>query len=159
MYNNIINERKQGRQFRCFEAQIQTTAIHVIKEKVNPLARYYNFFRYFVAPVSEAGEEEQRKKKGVSVDFDSSGLVTTRSEIRDFLLPAFRFLSHARLSLSRNLSSFLLAGERKMISPIGREVDRGGTSQRQGQQQQRPRADSSELLHKRVSEHDGRESP
>ncbi|KYM87184.1 hypothetical protein ALC53_03596 [Atta colombica] len=40
--------------------------------------------------------------------------------------------------------------ERKMMSPIGREVDRGGgtmTGPRQGQQ--RPRADCSELLHKR----------
>lgn len=41
-----------------------------------------------------------------------------------------------------------------MISPIGREVDRGGgaTSQRQGQQ--RARADCGELLHKRVSKGD-----
>ncbi|XP_011705953.1 PREDICTED: uncharacterized protein LOC105461165 [Wasmannia auropunctata] len=44
--------------------------------------------------------------------------------------------------------------ERKMISPIGREVDRGGGTMTAGQrqqvqQQQRPRADCSELLHKR----------
>ncbi|XP_071558758.1 uncharacterized protein [Temnothorax nylanderi] len=42
--------------------------------------------------------------------------------------------------------------ERKMISPIGREVDRGGgttTMTGQRQQQQRSRADCSELLHKR----------
>lgn len=46
------------------------------------------------------------------------------------------------------------------MSPIGREVDRGGTmttGQRQIQQQQRPRAaDCGELLHKRVSERDRR---
>jgi len=54
-----------------------------------------------------------------------------------------------------------------MISPIGREVDRGGgttgmTGQRQGQQQQqqqqqqRVRADCGELLQKRVSERESR---
>jgi len=50
-----------------------------------------------------------------------------------------------------------------MISPIGREVDRGGgtttTSQRQQQQQQRTRADYSELLHKRVSERETSRRP
>jgi len=76
---------------------------------------------------------------------------------------SFRSLRHAQNYatssssgfLLRNLSSFLLAGERKMMSPIGREVDRGGgtmTGPRQGQQ--RSRADCSELLHKRVSKCD-----
>lgn len=42
-----------------------------------------------------------------------------------------------------------------MISPI-REVDRGGTMASQRQGQQRPRADSCEMLYKRVSEREGR---
>lgn len=136
----------------CFEAQVQTTAIHVIKEKVNPLARYYNFFSLSRSgPASEAGGG-RRKNLG---EYQSIPIVLvypfarydTLSEIRDFRFPS-------RTAFSRvTYPSFLLAGERKMISPIGREVDRGGGAMTAGQRQagqQRPRADCSELLHKRV---------
>jgi len=141
--------------------QIQTTAIHVIKEKVNR-----SLLQFFLPAESEsagkADEGEQRKNlwEHQSI-FPASyilSLVTTRSEIRDFLFQRLPVSSRANDFLSRNLSFFLLAGERKMISPIGREVDRGGgtitAGQRQGQQQQRPRVDCNELLHKRVSEHE-----
>jgi len=52
----------------------------VIKEKVNLLGRYYNFFHYSTESErlqAKAGEEEQRKKKSSrkSVDFDISGFI------------------------------------------------------------------------------------
>lgn len=93
MYNNDVNERKWFRQFRRFEAQIQNDRrFRVIKEKVNPLARYYNFFRYSAASetASEAGDEEE--KKGNISRFRVSGLVTATR------LPSSSFSS--RLSLA-----------------------------------------------------------
>lgn len=155
---NIITKSSSSDSSGALRRKYKRLPFTWLKRKFNLLDRYYNFFAISLSLRLQAKQERENKEKKssrISVDFDISGF--TDPFARYDTLRNTRLPLPAAFSCVTNLSSFLLAGERKMMSPIGREVDRGGgtmTGSRQGQQ--RPRADCSELLHKRVSKYDGR---